>query len=561
LKPRGTAADTRKQMDKYQQQAQAFWKSLSAKQKLVLAGSVALVGLIVWGFSVFMSSGDYKQLYTGLAPADAQQMTQRLASQNIQFRLSPDGTSILVAPDQLDRARVELAQQAPPSTGRLGFELFDKPNWSGSDFSEKVNYQRALEAELERTIETMSGIESARVHLVLPHDSLFTERERPAKAAVVVKLRGSRLNSELTGSIANLVSSAWDDLTPQNVTVVTTDGALANNGSLGSENGGMAMQDAETAMAERVVQVLAPIVGVDHVKSSVSLEYDQTSGESTLETYDPNASVVLSSQTSQENSGGAEPAGIPGTPSNTPSATGSTTAAQAKATAESQSGIHTENKTFAVSRTTKHTVEPAGRIKRIAAAVLVDDAAETSTANGKTTTTHHKRTPEEMKQIQDIASAALGIDSTRGDQLTVQNIAFQQVAVEEPPAPALSNKVLVQVDRWMPELRYAGLLAIFFVVYLFILKPVKKQVVAILETPIRPLPGVRAPALASSSAEGILEATPVAGLDEVSAAISPTPDIAKAVQLKRQLATKVKSDPQSASRLVENWIRQKGEQA
>src|SRR5262249_27871979 len=138
-------------------------------------------------------------------------------------------TSVLVRADQMDKARLEAASQ-PLASGRMGFELFDKPNWSGSDFSEKVNYQRALEAELERTIQTMSGVEAVRVHLVLPRESLFTDRERAAKAAVVLKLRGTRLNDQVAASVANLVSSAWDDLSPQNVTVVTTDGQLPATG-------------------------------------------------------------------------------------------------------------------------------------------------------------------------------------------------------------------------------------------------------------------------------------------------------------------------------------------
>ena len=185
----------------------------------------------------------------------------------------------------------------------MGFELFDKPNWSGSDFSEKVNYQRALEAELERTIQTMNGVEAVRVHLVLPHESLFTDRERPAKAAVVLKLRGQRMSDQIGASIANLVSSAWDDLSPQNVTVVTTDGQMPGIGTwLVWRSRQCGSGDLETVMAEKVVQVLTPIVGADHVKSSVSIEYDPTSGESTQDLYDPNSTAVLSSQISQETS-------------------------------------------------------------------------------------------------------------------------------------------------------------------------------------------------------------------------------------------------------------------
>src|SRR5271155_1543471 len=268
-------------MDNFQQRAFAFLKALTAKQIVLLAGSATIVGVTIWVFVRLLGQGDYKILYSGMAPADAQSLGQRLSAQNIAFQLSSDGATVLVRADQLDRARLQAASQGPLGGGRMGFELFDKPNWSGSDFSEKVNYQRALEAELERTIQTMSGVEAVRVHLVLPHESLFTDRERPAKAAVVLKLHGQRVADQIGPSIANLVSSAWDDLSPQNVTVVTTDGQMP--GALHTSYGeaGAGSGDLETVLAEKVVQVLTPIVGPDHVRSSVSIEYDPTSGEST----------------------------------------------------------------------------------------------------------------------------------------------------------------------------------------------------------------------------------------------------------------------------------------
>ena len=191
---------------------------------------------------------------------------------------------------------------------------------------------------------------------------------------MVLKLRGQRMSDQTASSIANLVSSAWDDLSPQNVTVITTDGRMPGqtHGQLGDlENGSV---DLETAMAERVVQVLAPVVGADHVKSSVTIEYDPTSAESTQDLYDPNATAVVSSQTSQETAQDLDPSGIPGTATNAPNAPPAGPAANQSTSEQTTQGIRSENKTFAVSHTTKHLIEPAGRFKRIAAAILVDDA-------------------------------------------------------------------------------------------------------------------------------------------------------------------------------------------
>jgi flagellar M-ring protein FliF len=538
-------------MDKALQQISDFLRGLSAKQRVFLAGSIVLVAGTIWIFVRLLGDGDYRTLYSGMAAADAQSLAQRLTAQNISYQLSPDGTAVLVRSDQLDKARVEAASQGPLATGRMGFELFDKPNWSGSDFSEKVNYQRALEAELERTIQTMSGVEAVRVHLVLPHESLFSDRERVAKAGVVLKLRGARLNDQLSGSVANLVSSAWDDLSPQNVTVVTTDGQMPNQGH--SHTGLLpGLQDLETTLAERVVQTLAPVVGSDHVKSSVTIDYDPTSGESTQETYDPANSAVLSAQSSQETVGDLEPAGIPGTPSNAPNSQANATAVAQAKSATSTQGIRSDSKTFAVSRTTRHVLEPAGRVKRIAAAILVDDVVETKTENGKSQETRRKRSADEMKQIEELAKAAVGFDSKRGDQFSLQNISFTQPLVETPAPVGKMQRILVFAERWTGLLRYAALLVLFALVHLLLLRPVKQHFVALLQSPIR------GSLQATGGAAGSIAAIGGEGARALPVESAVSSEVQQAVALKKQLVGKVKEDPQAASRLIQNWLRETG---
>jgi flagellar M-ring protein FliF len=169
-------------------------RGLSPVQRALLAGGAALVGVTLWLFVGLIGKPKYATLYSGLKPEEAQALGSRLAAKNIAHELSPDGTSLLVPPDQLDAARLETAAQGLPRNARLGFELFDTPNWAGSDFTEKVNYQRALEGELERTLQTLSEVEAVRVHLVLPRESLFSEQEREAKAAVILKTRGGALS-------------------------------------------------------------------------------------------------------------------------------------------------------------------------------------------------------------------------------------------------------------------------------------------------------------------------------------------------------------------------------
>ncbi len=534
-------------------------RGLSINQRIMLGGSVVIVALVVWLFVRLFAAADFKNLYTGLDPTDTQKIIQRLAVENISYQVSSDGTSVDVPSDRLDRVRVEMASQNLPHTGRMGFELFDKPNWSSSDFSERVNYQRALEAELERTIETMDTVESARVHLVLPHESLFTTEERPAKAAVVVKLRTQRLADQTVNAIANLVASAWENLSPDDVTIVSADGHLpltAGKSNTGATRRGLS--DLETTMAERIVDTLSPVVGADHVKSSVTIEYNPNSGESTQEQYDPNASALLTSQITQDQTAGVPAAGIPGTPSNVPSA--QPPPAQAKPNDVIQD-MKNESKTFAVSKTVHHILEPAGQIKHLAVAVLVDDIVEVKGAGAKRQETHRKRTPEEMKQLDDLVRAAVGFDSKRGDEISIQNIAFQVPPVEAPAAPSVIQLTLRTIEPWMGLLRYAGLGILFLVIYLLMLRPITNQILAT----VKALPMSKNQA-ALPAAGGIQNdfRPSVSGADlekQLANELSETSsEVMRTVALKRHLVEKVKREPEGSTRLIQNWVRQEAEE-
>jgi flagellar M-ring protein FliF len=563
-------------MDKVLEQIRAFLRALTINQRFLLAGSAALVAVIIWLFVRLFAAADFKNLYTGLDPGDTQKIVGRLTVESIPYQLSSDGTSIDVPADKIDRVRIEMASQNLPHTGRMGFELFDKPNWSSSDFSERVNYQRALEAELERTIETMDTVESARVHLVLPRESLFTSEERPAKAAVVVKLRSQRLADETVASIANLVASAWENLSPDDVTIVSADGRLPLTG--GKSNGGSmrrGLSDLETTIAERIVDTLAPVVGAEHVKSSVTIDYNPNSGETTQEVYDPNASALLTSQLSEDQTTGAVPLGIPGTTSNVPSAppapaaAGATpntpqqnsaaaaaTGAELKPSAVTQ-GMRSESKTFAVSKTVHHTLEPPGQIKHLAAAVLVDDFVEVKNVSGKPQETRRKRTPEEMKQLEDLVRAAIGFSAQRGDELSLQNVSFETPPAEVLAAPTAVQRTLRIIAPWMGLLRYAGLGVLFLVIYALVLRPVTNQVLATL----RALPEKSQQQAALTATAGTQTAGKmVTGAElegELQKELSETnSEIMRAVVLKRHLVEKVKKEPENATRLIQGWVRQ-----
>ncbi len=544
-------------------QVTTFVRGLTVRQKItIVLGSAAVAGTI-WMFVTLFGKAEYKTLYSGLSSEDAQSLSRRLAEKNIVYELSSDGNSILVPADQLDKARLDMAAQGMPQTGRMGFELFDKPNWAGSDFSEKVNYQRALEGELERTIQTLGEIEAARVHLVLPQESLFTEQETEAKASVVIKLRGGRLGDDAQEAITHLVASAVENLKPENVTLINAEGGVPILARGGDSNGRpRAWADFETALAQKAVATLEPIVGPGKARANVTVAYDLAASDSTQETYDPNGSVVLTSQTSEERDGENDAEGMPGTTSNVPGKQSTPAAKPANPAASETQGAHTESKTFAVSKTVRHTVQPAGDLKRITAAILVDDATEKHDNNGQTVETRRKRTPEEMKQFEELVAAAIGIDASRGDKVAVENLSFQTLPIETPAPPTLTERVVPLVDKWINVIRYGALFLLFLLIYMLVLRPIKRQIV----TTFRDLPRqLKSSHAAQQALPAGTTGTPVSKVDETAALeaslqqLGDSPLEAKqAVLLKKNLLDKVKKEPATASRLIQNWMRQEG---
>src|SRR5580658_8822058 len=202
------------------------WATLQPAQRRGALTAAALVAALIGGLAWYGLRTDWRTLYAGLDPEDARQTGQILTQAQIPYDVTDNGAGIRVPSDQLDKARLATAAKGGVKSGRLGFEIFDKPNWVGSEFDEQVNYQRALEGELEHTVGTLTDVESARVHLVLPHESLFREQERPAKASVVLKLRHASLADGETDAIRNLVASAVDGLSPERVVLVDAAGHL-----------------------------------------------------------------------------------------------------------------------------------------------------------------------------------------------------------------------------------------------------------------------------------------------------------------------------------------------
>jgi flagellar M-ring protein FliF len=519
-------------------QAKYFWESRTLQQKSFLLGGVAatllLLALLVW----FIGTPDYKPLYTGLDPADAQALGAQLDAQQIPHQTSPDGKTISVPADKLDAARLQTAAQGIPHSGHMGFELFDKMTWGQTEFGERVTYQRGLEGELERTIETLNGVESARVHLVMPTDSVFLDRQHEAKASVILKLNRNGISPDAVHAIARLVAGAVDELKPENVSIIDADTDESLNGDRDTPGNS---QGAEAALTQSLISTLEPIVGTDKIRASVNIEYDEGSTEQSQEKYDPAVSAVLNTQKTEDDAGGGvAEAGVPGTASNIPAPKQNKTSIHAPALNPAQTS-KTENTQYGVNRVVIHSIEPAGRIRRVTAAILVDDAVAKVVTNGKVTYTHIKRSPQELDQIQALARAVIGFDPSRGDSISVENVSFEHaLAGTDLAAPDWGQEAEKVFVEALPILRPLFLLAAFVLAYLFVLRPVQKQVLAAV------------PAMSNPPELG-----PVKREELLTAGLPQQPETnRKVTKLREETVELIKDKPVNTARAVQAWLRE-----
>jgi flagellar M-ring protein FliF len=573
------------------EQGKTFFRALTGRQRIILAASLVAAAGTLWLFVSLLGRGDSKPLYSGLDPEQANEIVRRLAQENISAQLSSDGKTLSVPGGRLNKARLDMAAQGLPASGRLGFEIFDKPNWGESDFAEKVNYQRALEGELERTIQDLSDVEAVRVNLVMPHDSLFTEQERPAKASVLVKPRNGHLSDRSLKAITYLVASAVDTLQPGNVTVIDADGnvpmIIQGGVKPGSTDGA---SEYEQALDQKLEATLTPILGAGHFVARATVEYDPGSSESTQDAYDPKDSVVLTSQVTSDGGGGEQDSGIPGAASNVPqdqssnannpnnpanspnpnnaangqngAGNSNSAAATSSSSDDDENGITNDSKTYAVGRTVTHTVRPSGSIRKVSAAILVDNKQVTQLVNKKETLVSLPRTPEELKQIQAVASAVLGADPARGDMVTVENIPFQ-ITPLEPTQPLHGLKMIGPfLNEYGYFVRYIILGLLGLLIFVFVIRPLVNQVGAVSNGP-RELPEAKpdelGPAPDTAEAGGVPVGVPaLAAAGNVPAAALPevTEERQTLATLKEALVSRISKTPSEAGRLIEGWLRE-----
>lgn len=516
--------------------ARVRWAQMAPAERGWVVIAAFLLAALMAGLAWYAMRPDWRTLYVDLGPDDGRQMEQILAQAQIPFEPTADGAGIQVPAAQLDKARLATAAKGGVKSGRLGFELFDKPNWVGSEFDEQVNYQRALEGELEHTVGTLSDVESARVHLVLPHDSLFREEERPAKASVVLKLRHRTLADGEPEAIRNLVASAVDGLTPDHVVLVDAAGNLP----LGPKTAEAMQLSAEQALEDKLIRTLEPVTGAGNVRASVTLDYDETATEETEESYDPDKSATLSMQRTEQTTG-SQPvaAGVPGTASNAPNTSAAGKLPVYPHETSPLTAAKSESGTYGVSKTVRHIVEDPGKVRRMTAAIVVNDRLiEPATKNRAAV--WQPRSAAELRDLTALAQAAVGFDASRGDTLTVEDLAFDGNR-PEPPA-SVAGQLLNGAEDSPVLVKYLALLVGLFVIVAFALRPAIRHAGTALT--------------AKGTAKGSnreLAATAQSELNPPeSAAIDP--ERLRSQEIFDQVTTHLKREPTESSRLLQSWI-------
>jgi flagellar M-ring protein FliF len=415
-------------------------EALPSRARWGIGGGFLVMAAIIAFTLLRNSDPTYALLYSNLEEQDAGAVVERLRATRVPFRLENSGSQIWVPAATMYETRLTLASEGLPRGGGVGFEVFDEQRFGESEFAEQVKYHRALEGELSRTIGHLTGVESARVHLVLPQRNLFASDESQATASVVLKLRaGTRLADDRIRGVVHLVASSVRGLTPESVTVVDGEGRPLAGGEQAEEELATrsleVRRSVEHSKEQAVQQLLDATLGVGVAIVRVAAELSFAREERTEERFNPETVATRSFQITEERDGSTGPtaAGVPGTVSNLPGGQTPTTGTAGGA----GNGRRTETRNYEVSKITTRAVEPIGRVTRLDVAVVVDGTWTGTGARRR----YQARTPEELTRVRTIVESAVGVQADRGDRVTVECVQFAPVPapVSEPAASVVAT--------------------------------------------------------------------------------------------------------------------------
>jgi flagellar M-ring protein FliF len=504
---------------------------------VALAGSVAgLIALTLW-----TQQPNMQVLFTNLGSEDAAAIIDKLKETKVPYETTGGGSTVLVPSEQVHDLRLQLATQGLPHGGGVGFEIFDRTSIGMSEFVQKLNYRRALQGELARTIAQMPEVERARVHLAIPERRLFATEQEKARGSVILSLRnGQQLSQAQVQGVIHLVSSSVEGLQARDVTVVDGHGrmlsATATDETSGLTNAQLDYQRSiEKDVETRIQTMLERIVGPDKAVVRVSSLVDFRKVETTEERYDPNSQVVRSEQRGQEKANGSNGVGggVPGVQSNVPPGRDQELAQ----TSSSSNQTKNETVNYEISRTVSKIVEPVGVIKQLSVAVLVDGmyepvkAGEGEAANVSAAARRYiPRSEEDLKRIEDIVKKAMGFSAERQDQVQVVNVQFGTGPDES--QGMVADAAADGRAAWLPYLRYGVGILLFAVILLFV---------------VRPLLAMLGSTTESQQTDSSASAFP-SGTGMGPAALAHAPDHAQIIDMARK-------NPDTTAVVVKQWLK------
>ena len=479
--------------------------SVKKAMPLILMGLAVLLFAILY---VWINMPSYRPLMVNMSEADQQTAMEALKASEFKPVMDPASGQITVPSNKYHEARIFLASKGIPKTGNLGMEsLKDQSAMTTSQFMEQVRYTSAMEQELARTIMQIDTIQQARVHLAMPKQSVFVRDRTPPKASVVITpYAGRSVSPNQVQALVHLVASSVPLMTPENVAVVDNQGKLITDSSTAAALGLTSAQSThkqklEDVYRQRVMQILAPIVGDNNVRSQVNMAMDFTQTEVTTEDFDTREKgpKTRSEALSEDKNSAMEAAGIPGTLSNTPPpAPSATTNSSAATSAGSGGGTNSttarSTRNYELDRSVRHVKNATGIVERLSVAVLINERAPTVTKNEKGEVTDSKPNPyteEEITRMQDLVRGVVGFDEKRGDVVTVVQAKFEPEAVYDLSIPWYK-------DESMQTYIKSGLLGVMFLAFLMlVIRPAVLRMLGLLKTPAE----LEAEAAAAAEAE------------------------------------------------------------
>ncbi len=533
---------------------------LSSQKKLGLIFSIAAVIALIAGAWMWSQTPDYRVLYSNISDHDGGAIISALQKMNVPYKFSEGGSTILAPDNQVHEIRLRLASQGLPKGGLAGFELMENQKFGSSQFLEQVNYQRALEGELARSVQSLSAVQSARVHLAISKPSVFARDKQSPSVSVLLNLYPGRvLGPEQVSAIVHLVSSSVPNLPVKNVTVVDQHGNLLSAQNENKSDGGFDakqlqyIQDLEDNYTKRIEAILTPITGAANVRAQVTADIDFSRIERAEEIYRPNnkesesASIRSQQKVESKSTGSKFDGGIPGALTNRPPEPASAPievpgeaeeAAQNTPAAPPTDQRMESTINYEVDKTIQHTSQSIGSIRRLSVAVVINYRKKIDDAGN---TQHEPLSPEEITKINNLVKEAMGYKESRGDTLTVTNNLFTIADSENvDEIPFWKDPDMLSLAKEISKQLLIAAIVLYFL--LKVLRPFLRNV-------IQPQPAIPAlpPEIPDNEEVLALEQS----LDKSENKLEDKSNYEQNLQMAKQLAT---NEPAVVANVIKNWV-------